>query len=348
MSSRARTRPAWSTTASTESSHSCVSAGSGSAGWDRNRAVARSRSSSVVMRGALLSTSVVRLGCPPPCRRRLESGAAALRSLWRAGIVHTGMSSGRARSRSTDNRVAARGAAPVAALPDPAQGRVDVAERRPGGCSQRHVDLAPARRRSPASGRDSSSCCSWWTRKLRCAISAERGGCEELAHVSASTAARGSPAHCRAGSSRDPRWSEEPAPDPPRLRKRGRGSGDRVVAVDEAVMGSLHRLWDRAWVASVGLRSPLCRVEAGHDPGVGSVRSVVRSLPTHRQTGGGAIGSGASAGPVSRVQASAHDGARELLRAGVGHEDPDAIGVSAVRGRKRRRWCRCRCVRHGR
>jgi hypothetical protein len=97
------------------------------------------------------------------------------------------------------------------------------------------------------SGAVASSCCNWWIRKVRCALSAD------LAVAINSAASALAEALVARGFLR-PGWPEEPAPDPPRLRKRGRGSGDRALAVDGAVMGSLHRLWDGA---VGGLRNPL-------------------------------------------------------------------------------------------
>jgi len=140
----------------------------------------------------------------------------------------------------------------------------------------RSADLAAVRRARCISAREGSvtrsggrksSCCSWWIRKVRCVVSADWATARNSA---TSTSAIGLSV---CGFLR-PGWSEEPAPGPPRLRKRGRVSGNRAGAVDEAVMGSPHRVWDAAtWVASVGLRSPLCprrrgptRQTVGHIP----------------------------------------------------------------------------------
>ena len=105
-----------------------------------------------------------------------------------------------------------------------------------------------------------SSCCNWWIRKLRCALSADLAVAMNSAvgALAETLAARG---FLRPG------WPEEPASDPPRLRKRGRGSGDRALAVDGAVMGSLHRLWDGVWVA--------CAIHSGPGEGVLPGRSPV-------------------------------------------------------------------------
>lgn len=87
------------------------------------------------------------------------------------------------------------------------------------------------------SGRTSSSRCSWWIRKPRWAVRAD------LAAAVNSTMSLPANRLVARGLLR-PGWPEEPASDPPRLRERGRDSGDRAAAVDEAVMGSLHPLWN--------------------------------------------------------------------------------------------------------
>src|SRR3954453_491305 len=75
------------------------------------------------------------------------------------------------------------------------------------------------------SGEVASSCCNWWIRKVRCALSADLAVAinSAVGALAEALVARGFPR---------PGWPEDPAPDPPRLRKRGRGSGDRASAVD--------------------------------------------------------------------------------------------------------------------
>ena len=80
------------------------------------------------------------------------------------------------------NRVAAPGAASVAALLDPAEGRVDVAERRPCRCPQRDAGSRPARGRSPGPARMRPAAAAAGHGRLA-APSAPSGDCQELGRV---------------------------------------------------------------------------------------------------------------------------------------------------------------------
>jgi len=124
----------------------------------------------------------------------------------------------------------------------------------------RSADLAAVRRARcisaragsvTRSGGRESSCCNCWIRKVRCAVSAD---CAAARNSATSTSAIGLAA---CGFLR-PGWSEEPASDPPLLRKRGRDCGNRAAAVDEAVMESP----DRAWTLPRGWRRWACALHS--------------------------------------------------------------------------------------
>ena len=160
--------------------------------------------------------------------------------LWRAGIAHTGVSSGgrgagaRKSCRRTGGSVRSCPAGSCGGLP-----RCRGAPTLPRPAA--HGGSRPARGRSPGPARmRPAAATDGYGRFAAPSVPIGRLPGTRPRRLSANgLAARGflRPG-VPAGTLRvTGGWSEEPAPDPPRLRERGRGSGDRAVAVDEAVMG---------------------------------------------------------------------------------------------------------------